>query len=231
MTRDVEHLDVASYVLDILEPDEREVARRHIERCALCTRDYREFTTLRGVLDELTLADVTHAAVLPPPTTLDRLLADAGDTRLRDRRRTRRWALATSVLAVVLVVSLGASATLYAGSRRDDGTTTAELLAAGPTFTAADPVSGAAVRVAVKAQAWGTRVAVELRGVHGPVDCLLVAMPAGGGPGRVAAGWSVPAGGAGGPMLIEGSTGLSIDQTAAFEARTVDGRRLVAVHL
>lgn len=232
MSHEIERLDVASYALGILDPDEHEAARQHVETCELCSTEYREFAALSGMLAELTLADVSYEALQPPPAVLDRLLARVADSRTKTRRRRSMFALAAAA-ASIIAVGAPVGAVVYDRLQQDSGQTTTDFLAKGRTFSASDPTSGVGAKVAVESKAWGTRVGLELRGVRGPLACQLVAIPVSG-PASVAAGWSVPQKGYGvpgspAPLQLEGGTELSLDQIAAFEVRTTDGRRLVTL--
>jgi len=232
MTREAEHFDVASYALDILDPEGRETARQHVETCAGCAAGYRDFAALRAKLSELTLDEVTYEPVQPPPAVLDRLLAQIAASRAAARRRRAMFALA-AVAATIIAIGAPVGAVVYDRWQQTSNQTTADFLAKGRTFSATDPVSRVAARVAVESTGWGTRVGLELRGVRGPLACQLVVRPVSG-PASVAAGWSVPPKGYGvpgspAPLQLEGGTELPLDRIAAFEVRTTDGRRLVTV--
>jgi anti-sigma-K factor RskA len=71
---------IGGYVLDALEPDEREHVRRHIESCDACAREHAELATLPALLDVVDSADT---APLHPPAQLEEAVLDrfARETR------------------------------------------------------------------------------------------------------------------------------------------------------
>jgi len=64
---------IGGYVLDALEPAEREQVRMHIETCELCAREHAELATLPALLD---VADSADAVPLRPPPRLEEAVLD-----------------------------------------------------------------------------------------------------------------------------------------------------------
>jgi hypothetical protein len=86
--------------------------------------------------------------------------------------------------------------------------------------------------VGIEQRGFGTHVALELRGVHGPLRCSLVVVSRGG-VRETAAMWGVPVPGYGTPeapnaLLIHGATSIAPDDIARFEIAT-PGRTLLSV--
>ena len=73
---------IGGYVLDALEPDERELVRRHLETCEQCSREHAELATLPALLEVVDSAD---AAPLRPPARLEEAVLDRF---ARERRGT-----------------------------------------------------------------------------------------------------------------------------------------------
>lgn len=68
------HALASAYLLDALDPEERDAFEAHLERCETCRHDLEE---LRPVLDALAEATATP----PPPALRDRVLASIDDVR------------------------------------------------------------------------------------------------------------------------------------------------------
>ena len=64
---------IGGYVLDALEPAERDAVRKHIETCEPCAREYAELATLPALLD---VADSADAVPLRPPPRLEEAVLD-----------------------------------------------------------------------------------------------------------------------------------------------------------
>jgi hypothetical protein len=109
---------IGGYVLDALDPDERELVRRHLQLCEPCAREYAELATIPSLLD---VADSADAAPLRPPARLEEAVLDrfarerrgSPPRRVRPTRRRPRWlapaavglACALAALAAVLVLA------------------------------------------------------------------------------------------------------------------------------
>src|SRR5207245_3527300 len=93
----------------------------------------------------------------------------------------------------------------------------ADLLLYGKRFAAADPATGVTGVVGIEQRGFGTHVAVELRGVRGPLQCSLVVVSRSGAR-ETAATWGVPVPGYGvpdapNPLVIHGATSIPPDET------------------
>jgi anti-sigma factor RsiW len=112
---------LGGYVLDALEPDERDALRRHLEGCPRCRREQAELAGVPALLD---LLDTPDAVADAPPLELEEAILDrfARERRrrapIRPRRRAKAirlprldgWGLrlgfAATVAAVVGVLAL-----------------------------------------------------------------------------------------------------------------------------
>jgi anti-sigma-K factor RskA len=118
---------LGGYVLDALEPDERELVRRHIATCEQCAREHAELATMPALLD---LAGSADAVPLRPPPRLEEAVLDrfarerrgapAPPERRPGRRRRPRWA----VPALAAVTAAAAAAVVIAVSGSDSGSGT-----------------------------------------------------------------------------------------------------------
>lgn len=73
---------IGGYVLDALDPAEREMVRRHLEMCEPCAREHAALATLPALLD---VADSADAVPLRPPPRVEEAVLDRF---ARERRGT-----------------------------------------------------------------------------------------------------------------------------------------------
>ena len=146
--------DDASYVLGLLIEEERAAFETHLATCPDCTERVRRLAGLPAALDGLTSRDVEELAATPPvPDTLLPMLLRTATAAARRRRRivgTLAGVAATSVVALVLVVSLVARAP-HAGVDAGAATMTA---------VTATPLTATA---ALQDVPWGTRISLDCR--------------------------------------------------------------------
>ena len=96
---------LGGYVLDALEPDERDAVRAHLADCPRCRREHAELAGVPAMLDLLDAPDEAPAA--PPPELEEAIL----DRFARDRRRRmpirlprrRGWGLRVGLAGAVFV--------------------------------------------------------------------------------------------------------------------------------
>ncbi|MEU4117324.1 zf-HC2 domain-containing protein [Kitasatospora sp. NPDC028055] len=190
-----EHLDVASYVLGLLEPAERAGFELHLADCPQCTGQVGELGFVEPMLGEYVASaraaglDPADFAPVPDGRLLDRLIAEVAAGRRRGR--VRRLVLALAATAMVAAGPAVTAAVLTAE-------TTPAVVAVAEQFSASDPATGAKATVGVDGTTWGSRVSLQLSGVQGPLTCRLVAVSHGGEHQTVTT-WYVPADGYGEP--------------------------------
>ncbi|MEU8344534.1 zf-HC2 domain-containing protein [Spirillospora sp. NPDC048832] len=233
MTADMLHIDVGAYALGLLEEPDRRAFEAHLASCASC---HEELGTLRGVARTLDgigpIAEPPGAPPVPPePAVVADLLRHRN---ARQRRHRAARALAAAAAGVVLLGgALGTGFTLGAdrepaAAPQDDGT--AALLRDGHKVSASDAGTGVTGTVAMQQKAWGSRIAMELSKVRGPLECELVAVDRRG-EGHTVVGWSVPDKGYGLPgspqprLALQGGTALRPEEISRFEVRTIGGGR------
>jgi hypothetical protein len=225
----VEHTDVAAYALGLLEEPDRSAFAAHLEDCPRCTRELTQFAGLRELFAQVEPGDLDDL-----DDTADRPVEL--DARRRSRRPMDRIAVAAAAVALLL-------AGVFVGATVSDsgvGATTgdhvhgpaAELLLYGERFAAADPTTGVTGVVGIEPRGFGTHVALELRGVHGPQRCSLTVVSRTGAR-ETAATWGVPDQGYGvpeapNPLLIHGATSIATGDIARFEITTPE-RTLLSV--
>jgi hypothetical protein len=125
---------IGGYVLDALEPAEREAVRLHLETCSACAREHADLAAIPALLDA---ADAADAVPLRPPPRLEEAVLDgfarerrgaSAPAALQDpeparrvRRGRRRWfAPALAATACALAAALVVAFAL--GGREDGGT-------------------------------------------------------------------------------------------------------------
>jgi hypothetical protein len=221
----VEHTDVAAYALGLLEEPDRSAFAAHLENCPRCTRELTQLAGVRELLAQVAPADLDDTAGRPVEL----------EARRRGRRPMDRIAVAAAAAALLLAgVFVGAVI-----SDSGEGATgdhvhgpAAELLLYGERFAGADPTTGVTGVVGIEPRGFGTHVALELRGVHGPERCSLTVVSRTGAR-ETAATWGVPDHGYGvpeapNPLLIHGATSIAPDDIARFEITTPE-RTLLSV--
>ncbi|WP_067480694.1 anti-sigma factor family protein [Actinomadura hibisca] len=230
------HIEVASYALGLLEEPDRAAFERHLPGCPACRGELAELRGLAEVLEGMPLIEP-----VPPPAGPDP--AAVGDLLRRRARRERRGRTARALLGaaagvVLLAGALGVGVTLGADRAEPDvpppSDDAASVFRTGRQIAATDGRTGVAGQIAFEPKAWGSRVAMRLGKVRGPLECELVAVDENG-RAHAVAGWAVPDKGYGlpgspAPLTLQGGTALSPSQIAHFEVRTLgDGRTLLTI--
>jgi hypothetical protein len=245
MTMSASHVDVASYVLGVLdEPDELAFAR-HFTTCASCRAEYRELSDLPRLLDQVKSGpvDPPRAAASPTPSKDLLGLVLAQVNWARGKQRTTIWlaAAAAAMLVVVLPLMAWKSAenpttqssvpldTQQPAATPSSGTAT---VAGAHVVRGSNRATGVTANITVQPEPWGTRVDLELRGVSGPMQGLLVAVSRSG-HSQVVASWRVPETGFGvpgsaEPLRVRGGVGISEADIERFDVRG-NGQDLIRV--
>jgi Putative zinc-finger len=158
--------DAGPYVLGALSPEDRREFEEHLEACALCQAEVREFAGLPGLLSRLPAGElpaVLEGAPEPPApvSVLPALMRGIGVQRSNRRRR----ALVVGI-AAGLVVAVGSAVVTDAIVSRPAAVVAQQPAALPFTQTSDVPISAEATLTDVPG---GTRIAMTCR-YTGPVD-------------------------------------------------------------
>jgi hypothetical protein len=154
--------DDAAYVLGSLSPDERRDYVSHLQICAECRANVREFAGLPGLLARVEtdgngrLGDELNEP--PPPTLLPRLLAAAQAERFRARRRVVILA-AAACLAVLAAIAV--PLTLLNTLGGDVTPTPKQTPIAMQSMQPLRGASSVSAAVGLVDEPWGTKVVLE----------------------------------------------------------------------
>ncbi|GII85132.1 RNA polymerase subunit sigma [Sphaerisporangium siamense] len=231
-----EHTDVGAYALGLLEEPDRLAFAAHLTGCAACRAELAELSGPAGAL-----------AGVPP-------LEDDGDDHAPERllrlvRRDRaagrragltRYAGGLAAAAALVLGGVAAGATVAGGpsfgpGHSPHGPAEAYYKAGVPIPGRPGGVPGVSGGLVLEGKDWGTHVALELRGLKGPLECTLVAVT-GKGERRVVTGWAVPEKGYGipgspEPLYVHGGSAVPPDRIDRFEVTASTGATLLTVNV
>jgi len=218
-----DHIDIGAYVLGVLEDEDRAAFEAHLATCESCTAELTSLSQVAALLNGLDPVELPGDADTRPPADLLRRRAAAS-------RRRIRWQVAVGAAACVAALAGGLAAGIAAASGGSQGS---GITLTGQLHTATDPATGVTGTVGLVSKAWGTQVTLDLAGVHGPVECQLIAVSKTGEQ-KVVTGWFVPAPGDGVPghpahLLVQGGTAIPLADVARFEVTVVHGRTLLTI--
>ncbi|GGP64582.1 anti-sigma factor family protein [Saccharothrix coeruleofusca] len=231
------HVDVAAYVLGILDEDEVDAFENHLAQCRRCALDLRDFAMLPDLLDEADANGMlrSNAGERPDGRSVRAMLDTVSEDRARKRRNRVLLAAAAAVLlvAVTAVVSVNlassSSNTVAAGSTAPRQSEVANNSPDGSGSVArTDPATGVTARISASPEPWGTSLQLEVRGVKGPGLCELVAKSREGDVLTVAS-WKAAGSGSGDdPVHVVGGVGFKWHEISEFSVRyNDDGKVLV----
>ncbi|MEV0622950.1 zf-HC2 domain-containing protein [Nonomuraea sp. NPDC050404] len=227
---EVHHEDVAAYALGLLSEEEQAAFERHLDGCGLCAGEVGSFAAMGELIKGVHPDDL-----LPQPADpqVESLLVRRAAAERRRRRFHRSFMTAAACLVVAAGVFLGVSSLTGEPNPDSIHSPARDLLMTGRTYAITDPATGVAGVVGLEDKGWGTHVALELKGVKGPLQCRLTAF---GDDGRseVVASWGVPEKGYGvpgspDPLVLHGGTSLPQTELNHFTIQTTDGRILATV--
>ncbi|MET1073290.1 MAG: zf-HC2 domain-containing protein, partial [Umezawaea sp.] len=193
MTALPDHIDVAAYVLGVLDEDEVDAFENHLAQCRKCALDLKDFAVLPDLLDEADQAGLLRGTAGERPdgrsvrAMLDSVSIDRG-------RKRRNYALAAAAVAVLLMGGT-AAATVKFTSGSGSTSNVAQSPQNQPQQSAvannetdvfqelsrSDPKTGLSAKIHARPEAWGTSIEFEVQGAKGPGRCELVAMTRDGG--------------------------------------------------
>jgi hypothetical protein len=213
-----EHIDVGAYALGLLEDEDSTAFEAHLARCPSCHAELAEFAPMKALLTGL-----------GPVEDLDGV-ADLLSRRAAASRRRVRWTVAVGAAACVAALGGGLAAG-FAVAPNNPPPGTAVL--AGQLHSATNPQTGVTGTVGLVTKTWGTYVSLDLAGVHGPLECELIAVSKTG-ERRVVTGWVVGVPGDGVPghpahLLVQGGTAISAANLARFDVIVVNGKTLLSI--
>jgi hypothetical protein len=219
-----EHVDMGAYALGLLEDQDKAAFEAHLATCEACRAELSSLSSVAALLKGMDPVEVPEdAGNAEPPVDLLHRRASAS------RRGRRRLIIASAAACVVLLgggIGVGLAAAPSQVQVLEPGLT-------GQRHTATNPANGVTGTVGLVSMGWGTQVWLDLSGVHGPQQCELIALSKTGDR-TVAAGWIVRAPGDGvpghpAPLLVEGSTAISLPDLAGFEVTVVNGPSLLTI--
>jgi hypothetical protein len=230
-----EHTDVASYVLGLLDEEEMSRFEEHMLTCERCAAEADELMSLPPLLEPLVSRD--GAAPQPPATAVpsESLLPGLLAAVATDRNRRRRRSLLALAAAFALVIAgpiVGVALGHQGNTPTTDGVA-ADLVMVGEQHKAFNAATGVRATIGLDQRSWGTHVAIELAGVHGPLKCDLIAVSKAGET-QVVTNWIVPSPGYGvpgneQPLFVHGGAAMTKSDIDHFVVRTLDGQTLITV--
>lgn len=204
-------VDVGAYVVDALEPAERQRLTAHLPTCTVCTAELRDLEPLPALLALVP----APADGDPPPVPselayrrLHRSATGAHPARHRAPASRRRWLL---VAAAVVVLGAGGAAGVVATSGPQPPTTVSASAGALHVQASITPVDA------------GSRIALTLDGVPEGQQCEL-RVQAGDGHWETASRWTADYEGT---AHVTGTVRIAPDDLKELVVRTLDGRTLI----
>jgi Putative zinc-finger len=218
-----EHTDLGAYALGLLEDRDKAAFEAHLATCDACSAELSSLAPVATLLKGMEPVVVPGDAALPVAVDLLHRRAAAS------RRRRRRQVLVSAAACVGLLVGgIGVGLAVAPSHVQvvQPGLT-------GQRHTATNAANGVTGTVGLVTKGWGTQVWLDLAGLRGPQECVLIAFSKTGAS-RVVTGWFVPAPGDGVPghpahLLVEGGTAISLPDLARFEVIRVDGPTLLTI--
>ncbi|WP_158851886.1 anti-sigma factor family protein [Saccharothrix deserti] len=239
MTSLPNHIDVAAYVLGVLDEDEVDAFENHLAQCRRCALDLRDFAELPDLLDEADANGMlrANAGERPDGRSVRAMLDSVSETRARKRRNVALLAAAAAALLIagtaVVSVNVASPSDPVASSSTTSSVPDPSNVAKGAqdasgSITRTDPATGVFARLAASPEPWGTSVQVEVKGAKGPTRCELVAKSKTGET-MVLGSWLVTASGPGkDPVSLQASVGMRWHEISEFVVRdTKEGATLV----
>ncbi len=193
---------------------------------------------LAAAADRIAPAGMPDPADTSPDATIVRLRRRRDGAGSRSRFRVDQL-MAVAAAIVLLVGGVLVGSWITGGQDAPGGTPDSvhkpagELLLTGDRFSATDQATGTTGVIGIETRRWGTHIALELRGVRGPLSCQLVAVSRNG-ERQVAMSWKVPRAGYGvpgspDPLVLHGASSMPRTDVERVEIRTSQGKTILAV--
>lgn len=242
MTALPDHIDVAAYVLGVLDEDEVDAFENHLAQCRKCALDLKDFAVLPDLLDEADQAGLLRGTAGERPdgrsvrAMLDSVSIDRG-------RKRRNYALAAAAVAVLLMGGTAAATVKLTSGNTSTVAQNPQNAATPPKqsnvannetdvfqeLSRSDPKTGLSAKIHARPEAWGTSIEFEVEGAKGPGRCDLVALTRDGGIMPVTS-WLVAAPALNGDkpaVELNGGLGMRWNEIAAFVVRDASGATLL----
>jgi anti-sigma factor RsiW len=207
-------VDVGAYVVDALEPDERERLAAHLPTCAVCTAELRDLERLPALLALVPAPALSEPPPVPSELAFRRLHRSATGAGPAHHRAApsprRRWLL---IAAAVVVLGGGGAVGVVATSGPQ-----------GPSTVSAS--SGSLhVQASITPVPSGSRIALALDGVPSGQRCELT-VQAGDGHWETASTWTADYAGS---ATVTGTVHIPRDDLKKLVVRTLDGKTLISL--
>ena len=207
-------VELGAFALGLLPPEQAAAARRHVDACAMCRREYEELREMTGVLGELppeAFLDGPPDGDLVLQRTLRQIRAETGV-----RRRRRLFGTVVAAAAVVAAVA-GGGVAIGRASVPPPGTAVGALVLNG---TGPD---GVTMRTTLGPTGSWVRLTAAVTGIPRGERCRIVVV-ARNGTREIAGSWVVAAT-PGGP--IGGSAAVALPDVAAVVVQNEAGHELI----
>ncbi|MFD1148361.1 anti-sigma factor family protein [Saccharothrix hoggarensis] len=186
MTSLPNHVDVAAYVLGVLDEDEVDAFENHLAQCRRCALDLRDFAELPDLLDEADANGMLRANTgeRPDGRSVRAMLDSVSEARARKRRTVALLAAAAAAVLVALTAVVTVNAAAPSDPVASPASTSSlpersNVANGSPDGSGAvartDPATGVNARLTATPEPWGTSVEVAVKGVKGPTRCELLA--------------------------------------------------------
>lgn len=221
-----EHTDVAAYSLGLLEPHERLEFETHLADCESCAAELADFA---GLADLLTGIEPVETGPAEQDEADDAAVVELISRRAIERRRRARQRLVLAAAACLVVLAGGVAVGMAAAPAQAPQV----ALPAGQVHSAIDKLTGVSGTVHLVDKPFGTQIMLDLSGVHGPLDCQLIAVSKTG-QRTIAVGWRVPPAGYGvtghpKPLVITGGTAIMPRDLSRVVVEVVGGGTLLNI--
>jgi anti-sigma factor RsiW len=207
-------IDVGAYVVDALEPDERQRLAAHLPTCAVCTAELQELERLPALLALVPAPSAAEAPPVPSELAFSRLHRSATGARPARHRSApdpaRRWLLIAA--AVVVLGGAGAAGVVATSGPQAPATVSASA-------------GSLHVQAAITPVSSGSRIALTLDGVPSGQQCQL-RVQAGDGHWETASTWTADYAGT---AQVTGTVRIAPDDLKKMVVRTLDGRALITL--